>query len=982
MPDSEYGSGNAADVRINVSSDGKSLQATLDQLVQMGVVDAKNAEQFKANNAGNLAWIQKIQQEYAKELAVLDNLYVQRSKAYKVDQIENYNKAITDQTGRMKVLSTQINDAAGAVGKFEKASKSAFSNFGQDFKRALFWGTVGGFGYQAGQWAIELIDLKRYIEAFAELQQSEERLSFAVKNIAHDGQNMTDRLIKQANELQKVTQFARKDIIEADTQLLTQYGLTAQQTETAIVRIADVAAATGRTFQQISKGLGEAMFGRTQILKNMGIAIKYNGDAEDAFNQFMEKTSKDIGEAAGKMDTLSGQIAYYNNLVEQAKQDTGEWLNELIHEGAEAGNALLALLQIPGKGAQVKAEMAADRLKEYLKEQNGFIDAFMESFEKKDKKSQSDLISGNQIFIKQLEEQEAKAKERLDAIDALPFSLSGDTKMAEKANQEYLDLQKKVGLYKELLSQMNDVASKQLRESEAKKKAAKDYSNEIEAIAEQRAKMITDLQDETLANAEENEFDRRRQQAKKFYDDQLAAIEKQKTRLKEILAKPGATPAEKIALGQQLEKSNQAEGAAGEEYQSALGNINRDQIKKAFEQANQLSEKNIQAKKKRQQEQIRDEDDLTQKVKLDFDAQAEAAKESYDKQIAALEEKYNKGKITEQQYNKDKKALDDKAAVEEDKIQLASLQNQSVLQKQSLKDQLDAGLITQQEYENGLEAIDNGINKAQDKLLNDTTKAQQALKDSWKETVKDIVDNIKEMSDSIIQALILQSEAIQKSNDYKLTQQDRLIQEEEVLAERGLQNTLAFQVRQRSEIEKQQLAETQKQKHLKELELLVNSVAEFAKKDPSTAIAKGLALVAATRAAEAVFAEEGGIIGKTTDTALLGPWGATKKHKSGKDRILIAEEGEGILSVNEMNNLGAVNFSMLKHYLKKPLNERGLGGMTVGLDVTGVESRLDNVEKAIKNIPQININWDEHGNMVEAKIQNGIKKITKYVRAL
>lgn len=989
---SEFGSGNASDVRINITSQGS--QSTLDELVKIGAVDQKNADQFKANNAAHVSWLEKIQSEYGKEQAILDELYVKRSRAYTVDKIQAYNKEITDQTGRLKILQNQLNDTVSAVGQFEQKTKSAFTSFGQSFKQALFFGGVAGIGYQVGQWVLELADIRRYLEAFADLQQAEERLDFAVKNIAAEGQYMTDRLIKQANNLQKVTQFARKDLLEADTKLMTQFGLSGEQVETVMTRIADVAAGTGKSIDEITQRLGAGMEGRMVGLKQLGFNIKYAGDETKVLNDFMQDSQKFVGEAADKMDTLSGQIQHYNNLVETAKQETGEWLDGLLHESGELANFIGSMLNIPGQKAEFEAKALTDRLKKYAEENKDFIDSFVKNFQVQDEKSRKSIIAGNEDLINKMTANLKDAKDKLDAIDAEGiagwFNLNGDSSSEHvEALKNYIaEEEKQLAIYTSIAEQIKDI-DKGAQKPDKPKTTGTDYTKEIESIAEQREKQIQDLKDQTLANAESDEFQRRRDEAKKFYDDQLELIKKQKQKLQDILKKPSITPEQSLATAKQLQQSDEAEQAAGTEYQSSVSKINEDQFNKAVEAAQKISEEKEKAAKEKLAHAEKDEDDMTQLLKTSGETRLLQQKEQDAKALAELDKKYEKGLISEKNYQKQKKALEDQNAINEAKVSRDNLSNEQVPEKAKLADQLQGGQITQTEYDNAIQQMDNEMQAANDRITDLQTQLQLDLKNSWKETVQEVTDNIKEITDTLIEALITQSEAIQKSNDYKLSQQDKLIEEQEVLANRGLQNTLAFQIRQRDQLEQQQIAEQQKQKKLKELELFINSVANFAKNDPATAIPKALAVLAATKTAEAMFAEQGGVVGDIASRRILG--GSVvdglflgRRHSQG-GILLEAEAGEGILSRKEMGNLGLNNFQMLKNFLKAPLVEKSfsqLAGPSIHFDMSGVENRLDRVEKAIQNIPKINIDWDHYGEMIQTEIKDGIKKVTKHARAL
>ncbi len=194
----------------------------------------------------------------------------------------------------------------------------------------------------------------------------------------------------------------------------------------------------------------------------------------------------------------------------------------------------------------------------------------------------------------------------------------------------------------------------------------------------------------------------------------------------------------------------------------------------------------------------------------------------------------------------------------------------------------------------------------------------------------------------------------------------------------------AFEEKRQADLEKQRMAEQRKLVKLKELEVFLNSIAAFSKDDPKTAVAKALAQLAIVKGVEATFAEEGGLLGKTTnDKSLLSLNGFSKRHKSGKDILVQAEVGEGLLSTREISHMGGEKaFLDFKNMLANPMRMPEIpmsGVMFQGVSTKKLEDKLDALERAIKNKKETHVDWESQGVMNVTTIENGIKHTVKHI---
>lgn len=271
------------------------------------------------------------------------------------------------------------------------------------------------------------------------------------------------------------------------------------------------------------------------------------------------------------------------------------------------------------------------------------------------------------------------------------------------------------------------------------------------------------------------------------------------------------------------------------------------------------------------------------------------------------------------------------------------------------------------------------INQENDELTAaDKKETEEKAKKKQEERDKQRIEDAKRVADAIFNA---QQEAFDKRQelfDKEIDLQDKAIETQQRLAEQGLTNSLAFEERRAAELRRQQQIDTEKQKRVKLLETFLNSLAEFSKEDPKTALQKALLQVALAQAASAVFAEEGGIIGEIGERSNL-----SRRHKGGGDVLLHAQTGEGILSRKEMDNLGRRNFHLLKDAARFPIKDNVFAmpqiAIAGGVQVSNADvvKELKALQRVIKNKRENSYNLDEFGNYVKKQVENGVTTVTK-----
>lgn len=867
------------------------------------------------------------------------------------DGIQDLNKQLETLRVQNKKLEDQVTSSHNKSKQQHGESVDLNTKLLHSFKE-LGEGIVAAFAVEKlVEWGEEAV------KAYAEATEATNKLKFAVTEANGEGVESFKKLSEQSEKLSSHLNnlFTAKQIQGIQTQL-ANYGLMSKEIEKLTPQILDISAATGKSLEEVTNKFVSAINGQTKGLKDIGVAFKDTGSKTENFNKVLEQTAKFGGSAEEKMHTLSGILEEIKNQKEVFLEGLGKGL---IDAGHDAITVVKSLVQIAHelfdssedlrkaeenskRIEQLNAENEARVNKSELKKKLNKDDLeetikFNKEIQEVNKKSGAFIISKEQIAerrdaLEKIQEDFEKINEKIkNGVQSRNgYILTNEEQLVfDSVNSQKLGLDKRLALLSDEYARrkkLEDDAT--LKGDEAALKAAErlkaiweKYYTELAAIIKKdlddNKKLTIDaIEDKTLkAIAKENES----------YRQQQLALQDNESKLNEII-KAGIN-------SQDAERRNTALKAKAE-----LDNLHKDQ--QLSEEAHQVIMTKILKDAEAEDEAARLEGN-----KKEAQARAELSDQDFKNgQIEAKRALVN-GKITQEDYNKQIKELE-----------IASLEER---------------LAIEQSY--GIEDV-----KLQQEIEEKKLDLQAETSKKSKENTKETIEEIKQITETVLQSLSTAVETNITIIDTQMEKQNRMIDEQKILAEKGLQNDLAFEEKRADDLTKKKIAEEKKLKNIKEFETFLNSVAKFSEDDPKTAIPKALGILAATKAAEAVFAEEGGIIGQIGSRSIIGS-GMSRKHKSGNDVLLHAEKGEGILSVNEMGNLGANNFNMLKSMLKTPFNEKLIPAKNniIMQDNSAMLERLESLEQTIKNKKEVNIDIDSFGTWVTTEIENGVKKITK-----
>lgn len=960
---------------IEITNDPKAIDQTITKLQKLGKVDDENAAKFKKNNEEG------------------------------IKHIQNFEKAADNEIGTLE---------HGIRKRMERIVEYMVAAFAVD-RIATF--------------------AKESVQAFAVVKKSEELLNYAVINTAKETDLATKKLIEQAYAVEKATIYSHAQVIDSQRSLITNFALSTKQVEELIPRLTDIASATGKSLEEVTQDYGYAIQGNFIGLRRYGITtMKDLGTVGKNFNEIMKLTAKYTGAAGDTVLTLSGEMAQMENEVETLKEQTGSWLSSMVEGFEHAADGLAALIGLESdQELQLKADMSA--LKEYKAARQPIDDEILNNMqaqldkakalsdqadqsEAKNKYMAATLRQQSQQIVGDLKEQLAihrqmfdeevgqvdQLKAKYDKLSGLtvedarkmfpndPHAISHLAEDIKKAHDAWLNMMARVAGDKELIQQMQNLLYGGAGDSKTRHSMKEAHQKALK-----ETKDYADLTEELkLAAMKDGESKREEQLNIENIKMQDAATKQHNENLKAL----------QYNLKNNLitqDKFNQLSEEEEIKYQRQMAAIKRLGFLVWAAQRDKYNEEELKKQKElydKQMEEAKNRADIN-KTSADLTAKetdyasTRALKAKYEADQQLYKGNPEKLKALKAKYQSDVKIENDKEAVA-----IADNDKRTLIAKQQFDKQiLDEDMKTKkalgqwtdldqkkyddaiQEQKNALTQADFNLEKANDKLSDDLKSRQQLIHESMVASFKDFVKQIQDASDVIFEMLAYQNEEQRKANDYRLAQKDKTIEVEKALAEKGLANDLAYEERRRAALTEQQIKLLQVQKKQKELQAFMNAFVKFTETDPKTAFLKAGEVVAAMKIAEAVYAEEGGIIGKTGATSLVGPWGMSRRHPSGKDVLIHGEYGEGILTTKEMANLGNDNFLTLKAMLASPLTDKAMTPVNtiVRQDNKAILGKLDELQRTIADKKETIVDWDGL-EMRLTEIEKGQRTITQYKR--
>lgn len=786
------------------------------------------------------------------------------------------------------------------------------------------------------------------VKAYSEIQEATNKLKFAVISINGGTEESFNRLVEQAESTSKKLKnlYTSKDIMGSQTQL-SNFGISGQMIEGLTPRIIDIAAAKNITLAEATEKTIMAMNGQTKGLRDIGVSFKDTGSKTENYNKLLQQTEKLQGSAADRGHTLAGRIDEIKNNFEVSKEVIGEFIQRgfdvvdfftnaigQTHDFTEELELLNKKFPELSKTLKNLSEHAADFRLSAAKDM-GDEAAILKYTEE----AKYEAINNFTHDVGKLKDEEIEKEiQRLEKQEEINKTKKGGNDLLNKALQEGFDEngkknnkvnletrlngEKQIEILKDQLRARRAIDNDDTEQGKERKKAAYD------ALLKMQEQFYKDLEAIRLKDAEDNdkynielitnEADKKTAVQESAFRKEQEEFKKREEKLSEIIQK--GKQDQRIKARIELDKLFIDEELAQKAHEKKLSDIQLDAHKKQEEENIKQREQRLEFDKKQ----------------IEYGAKNE--------EIELKKGLLNKT-ITQEQY--DSKLKDSQLKALEDKL---ALENEYGIQDIDLQQQIE------------------------DKKLD-------LLKSSSNKT-KQLIESIRDFTISITQALQQSIESQISALDTQSQRQSQMIDYQKVLAEKGLSNDLAFEERRADELSKKKLEEQKKLRKAKELETFLNSLANFAEQNPNTALAKALGVLAASKAVEALYMEDGGIMGQTSQKSAIGLGQFARRHRSGNDMLVHGERGEGVIPVKKMREWGLTDNGMFSNFLRNPFTAMPIPQSQPVFVNNNADllAEIKELKEAVKNKPDFFMNVNELNEWVTKEVCNGVATFTTHKR--
>lgn len=862
------------------------------------------------------------------------------------------DKIIIEVTGDPKGVQSTI-DQLEKIGKVDKKNADQFKEHHNQYtkqnKESFDMNTKLTRSFQdLGEGIIAGFAIERVVEfgkasvkAFAEMQEATSKLKFSIMEVNGESKFMFDNLVRQAEEssIKLKNLYKSKDIMGSQSQL-ANYGLDATRIQSLTPRILDIAAAKNITLAEATEKVIMAMNGQTRGLRDIGAAFKDTGSKSENYNKFLEKTAKFSGAATEKSNTLAGSLQEISNNYEAFKEEFGKGVVEVFGSVFTGIQAIVRLAH------------------ELFDSTDEFIDKHKEDMRKMDEANEKELNASD--LMKKLKANDLNsAKEYKEKIKKL-----NDDELKEKIE----NFDKETALLETVVARQKSNVSlrKDINEGLTKEEIQRigDITNAHGLSSDKRLKMLNDELEKRIKL--EDDATELGKQKKAAALDALLKMQEQFYKDLEAIRIKDADDNDKFnieLIRDETEKKLAAQDSAFRKEQ--------EDFKKREEKLSEIMKKG--------------KIDQRIKAKIEYDnlfKAEELAQKAHDANMLKIQQEADR-----QQEEFESKQRETRLEWDKKQIEYAEKNSEIELKKQLINKKISQKDYDKQLKELQLKALEDKLKLEQEYGIEDV-ELQQEIEDKKLELQKDNVSKLKEVMQTYYEYTMKifegMSEEISSNIEVINTQMERqqkLVDVQKALAIAGYENTLAFEAKKADDLEKKKLEEQKKLKKIKELEVFLNSVATYTGEgnNPMQAISKALAVLAATKAAEAVYAEDGAVIGKHSQTSSIGLSGFSRRHRSGKDYLLHAEEGERVLSVEQNKRfelLGGLNS------LKNPFSAKidRVGNSMYVNNNRELVSEIQDLKQAILNKKETTYDY-EGMDLRITEIENGLKKITRVYRA-
>lgn len=595
--------------RADVTDLKKELDDYINTLEKAEKQEQKTGNESKKAGDKELTAAQKRNQALKSEEAELKRLQQARNKAFDPKVIDSYNKKIAESQRNISLLK-------GETENLGSSTKAILGGIAEGIAAAFTIGKVIEFG-------------KASIDAFLEAEKSLERLRFAVVTLGGESNAVFERLVKQSEEVQKVSIFG-DDAIQRAQAALASFGLTGRQIEELIPSLADFATITGTDITEAAQKVGAGLQGAGREFKKFGIEVSATNTPLENLVNITEGLTKQQGAAADATKTLTGQLEQAKNRAGDLQEEIGKRLADsfvnLRLKALEAFetilNGIFGIENLRKKNLQKFEQNTEERVRADLQTRAELLNTTLldqankELLKTKDKLllATKEVIAAEVRGIPQgitlankrvsIIKEEQKALETIISIEEIQKKQNDrvltQVQIKNKTTERLLELKKEEGGINDIIAQSNiqlieeELKARIKAADEAKKLSDKLLQEYLANLAKIRASDATATQDELAQIAKRDKafldsLEKKRKELEAFQAEAKQLSDDAQRALTDEFLKSASIEDLKTRLN--IAKTFQVE--LERDLAAQIQKLNTDSIDKSFEERKKLADKII-----------------------------------------------------------------------------------------------------------------------------------------------------------------------------------------------------------------------------------------------------------------------------------------------------------------------------------------------------------------------------------------------------
>lgn len=312
--------------RLIIGLDGKLRELGSSQKGAMSGAEeaARDFNKELSTQAQTFKKVESSVKGFEKELKDTKGLFTDLQKAQKQFVTDaDYKKLQTEITGvksRINELDNSFDNAGKASKKASVEGSSSFKEFGKTIAGAFAVGAVVAWAQQIG---------KAILDVTAEFQKFE-----AVLTTSLGSNSAAERAMSMISDFAAKTPFSVNELTDSYVKLASR-GIRASAKE--MEALGDLAASTGKSFEQLTEATLDAMSGENERLKEFGVTAKRTGETTQYTFKGVTTEVKNSDAAIrdylislGQVEGVTGSMAAISETLTGQMSNLGDSLDQLF----------------------------------------------------------------------------------------------------------------------------------------------------------------------------------------------------------------------------------------------------------------------------------------------------------------------------------------------------------------------------------------------------------------------------------------------------------------------------------------------------------------------------------------------------------------------------------------------------------------------------------------------------------------------------